>query len=192
MSSVSQWALFVKGCALLLASPRHHSDIFAQWCARGRAGGRSFWRGQRGTWRPTRSRPVTGHHISLWAGMRTFYTPHPAREREDVQEKQSPICLKPVCAVGEGGNKCQNVKKSVTDGPYVSEEHKSKYEEYSLRWRKRLPCNNQLLTWKTMYLFFSLSPRDITLGHIHKLANQNDHFRDHISFSFRTSSHNLA
>lgn len=52
--------------------------------------GRSLWRGQRGTWRPTRSQPVTGHHIRLWAGMRTFQTPRPARERDDVQKSKLP------------------------------------------------------------------------------------------------------
>lgn len=88
-SPVSQWAPFVMGDVLALASPRREMWDLCPVMCEGEGMGRSLWRGQRGTWRPTRSQPVTGHHIRLRAGMRTFRTPRPARER-DVQKSKLP------------------------------------------------------------------------------------------------------
>lgn len=49
----------------------------------------------RGHVRPTRSQPVTGHHIRRRAGMRTFLTPRLAREKGGRAEKQSAMRLEP-------------------------------------------------------------------------------------------------
>lgn len=97
----SQWAPFVLGPASL----RWQCELFAQWCARRRGGGGAFRRGQRGTWRSTRSRPVTGHHIR-----EVGRHPRPARGREDVR-KSSHRSASSLSAREKMGLECGNVKK---------------------------------------------------------------------------------
>lgn len=69
-SPVDQWAPVVKGCVLSLASLKRQSEIFVQREGEGRV--EPVGVGGGGTWHPTRSQPVTGHHIRRRAGMRTF------------------------------------------------------------------------------------------------------------------------
>ena len=69
-SPVDQWAPVVKGCVLSLASLKRQSEIFVRREGEGRV--EPVGVGGGGTWHPTRSQPVTGHHIRRRAGMRTF------------------------------------------------------------------------------------------------------------------------
>lgn len=190
-SPVSQWAPFVMGDVLALASPRREMWDLCPVMCEGEGMGRSLWRGQRGTWRPTRSQPVTGHHIRLRAGMRTFRTPRPARERDDVQKSKLPQTSP--CDRRRWDSSAETLKKkrslfclanmssslALTDAANATEKiyvnllkTRRMPHEHSVKWRKWLPLNDQLLMEIALptYLFCNLPFRDITLN-IHKLVN---------------------
>lgn len=190
-SPVSQWAPFVMGYVLALASLRRQCEIFAQWCARGRGWGGAcgVGRGARGAQRGlSLSQGITSDCEQACALSKL----HALQEKGMTCRKAN--CLKPLCVTKDGTQVRKHKKKkkknlfclanmssslALTDVANVTEKIYVNLlktwrmpHEYSVKWQIWLSLNDQLLMESALptYLFYNLPFRDITLN-IHKLVN---------------------